>query len=298
MRSTDSWISVTLGFGPFECSGGRQCRFPYAQFRLKPDFNRYVVRSPRLYLFDQELRALEADFIRGLYYGSDFGIETSVARDFIENGQGHIIGAPYPHFSYHVAQHYDVEKLEPILKRITSNITTFPVRTSGLGIFTGTSPVLYIQVVRSLELTQLHGELWRELSMVGSGIQQYYHPEQWMPHITIGFGDINKDKLSQIMPALATRDFNWEITIDNIAFIYDTGTKQELKSRFEISNQPIPGESSMSMLDWHPVTQEHIERIRKVREEIMQNRQGKPFEDSTEIIRQMREERTRQLMGE
>jgi len=205
---------------------------------------------------------------------------------------------PYPHFSYHVAQHYDVEKLEPILKRITSNITTFQVRTSGLGIFTGTSPVLYIQVVRSLELTQLHEELWRELSTVGSGIQQYYHPDQWMPHITIGFGDINKDKLSQIMPVLATRDFTREITIDNIALIYDTGTKQELKSRFAISNQPIPGESSMSMLDWHPVTREDIERIRKVREAIMQNRQGKPFEDSTEIIRQMREERTRQLMGE
>ncbi len=205
---------------------------------------------------------------------------------------------PYPHFSYHVAQHYDVEKLEPILKRITSNITTFQVRTSGLGIFTGTSPVLYIQVVRSLELTQLHEELWRELSTAGSGIQQYYHPEQWMPHITIGFGDINKDKLSQIMPVLATRDFNWEITIDNISLIYDTGTKQELKSRFGISNRPVPGDSSMSRLHRHPITQETFEGLRRVREKILQDNQGKPFEDSTEIIRQMREERTRQLTGE
>jgi hypothetical protein len=38
--------------------------------------------------------------------------------------------------------------------------------------------------------------------------------------------------------------------------------------------------------------------LRQVREEILQDRQGKPFEDSTELIRQMREERTRQLMGE
>ncbi len=168
---------------------------------------------------------------------------------------------PYPHFSYHVAQDYDLDRIEPVIKRITSNITTFKVRTSGLGIFTGASPVLYIPVVRSLELTQLHEEIWQEITTASSGAQEYYHPEQWMPHITIGFGDINKDNLSQIIPFLANRDFKWEITIDNIAVIYDTGTKQELKSRFEISNHPVPGESSMKRLHWRPVTRETLEHV-------------------------------------
>ncbi len=59
-------------------------------------------------------------------------------REFSVHG---VYVTPYPHFSYHVAQVYDVEKIEPILQRITSNITTFKVRTSGLGVFTGTSPV-------------------------------------------------------------------------------------------------------------------------------------------------------------
>ena len=45
----------------------------------------------------------------------------------------------------------------------------------------------------------------------------------------------------------------------------------------------------------HPVTREAIERLRQIREAIMQDRNGKPFEDSTEIIRQMREERSREL---
>lgn len=58
---------------------------------------------------------------------------------------------PYPHFSYPIALDYDVDKVEHVLQRITSNITKFKVRTSGLGIFAGTSPVLYIPVVRSLE---------------------------------------------------------------------------------------------------------------------------------------------------
>jgi 2'-5' RNA ligase len=205
---------------------------------------------------------------------------------------------PYPHFSYHVAQAYDVDKVEPVLQRITSNITTFKVRTSGLGIFTGTSPVLYIPVVRSLELTQLHQELWEQISTASSSIVEYYHPDQWMPHITIGFGDISKDNLSQIIPLLAERDFNWEITVNNIALIYDTGTKQELKSRFEITKEPVHGESSMEELHRSPLTPELLEQVYRVHEQIMQGTNGRLFEDSTEIIWQQREECTRQLMGE
>lgn len=149
---------------------------------------------------------------------------------------------PYPHFSYQVAQDYDLGLVESVLKRIASNITTFKVRTSGLGIFTGVSPVLHISIVRSLELTQLHEELWQEIATASSGVQEYYHSDQWMPHITIGSGDINKDNLSQIISFLANRDFHWEITVDNIAVIYDTGTKQELKTRFDITNEAVPAE--------------------------------------------------------
>jgi 2'-5' RNA ligase len=205
---------------------------------------------------------------------------------------------PYPHFSYHVVQDYNVDRIAPVLDRITSNITKFKVRTSGIGIFTGTSPVLYIPVVRSFELTQLHKELWQEISPVSSGIQEYYHPYQWMPHITIGFGDISKNNLSEIIHFLAERDFNWEITVNNIALIYDTGTKQEMKSRFDITNEPVPGESSMERVNWHPVTPELLEQVYRVRERIRQESNGYVFEDSTEIIRQQREESTRQLMGE
>src|SRR6266851_2229410 len=45
-----------------------------------------------------------------------------------------------------------------------------------------------------------------------------------------------------------------------------------------------------------PITREAIERLRQIREEIMKDRNGKLFEDSAEMIRQMREERTKQLM--
>jgi hypothetical protein len=44
-----------------------------------------------------------------------------------------------------------------------------------------------------------------------------------------------------------------------------------------------------------PATPKMLEELRQVREQIMQEREGKLFEDSVEMIRQMREERSREL---
>src|SRR5258708_39023068 len=123
---------------------------------------------------------------------------------------------------------------------------------------------------------------------------EYYRPDRWMPHITIGFGDMNKDNLSRIIPWLAERAFNWEITINNLALIYDTGTKQELKARFDISKQPIPGESSI-IRQRRPASRKMLDELMEIRDRTLQERNGQPFEDSTELIRQMREERTKYL---
>ena len=154
-------------------------------------------------------------------------------REFAVEG---VYITPYPHFSYQVATDYDVKQLEDILRSFAEYHTSFQVRTAGLGIFTGPQPVLYISVVRSPELTQFHQALWQRISRVGDGIQAYYYPDQWMPHITIGFGDMSNEKLSQIVRYLGERDFHWEITVDNVALIYDTGTKQELRSRFDFGD--------------------------------------------------------------
>jgi len=48
----------------------------------------------------------------------------------------------------------------------------------------------------------------------------------------------------------------------------------------------------------HPVTREAIERLRRLREQIAQEHNGQFFEDSAELLRQQREERTQELDAE
>jgi 2'-5' RNA ligase len=149
-------------------------------------------------------------------------------------GRRGIYITPYPHFTYHVAREYDVPALESYLQQLAQSKTGFSVRTTGLGIFTGKQPVLYIPVVRDPQLTQLHEEIWPEISKFAGGSEEYYRPEIWLPHISLGFGDLDQASLAEAVRLLGERSFDWQIEIDNLALIYDTGEKQELRSRFKL----------------------------------------------------------------
>ncbi len=63
----------------------------------------------------------------------------------------------------------------------------------------------------------------------------------------------------------------------------------------KILDEAVPGEVSTIQQQGHPVTREAIERLRQLRKKVLAEHNGELFEDSTEMIRQMREERSREL---
>lgn len=63
-----------------------------------------------------------------------------------------------------------------------------------------------------------------------------------------------------------------------------------------ILEESVPAQNS-GRAQGHPVTLEVIEQLRRLREQIFQENNRQFFEDSAELLRQQREERTRQLMG-
>jgi 2'-5' RNA ligase len=147
---------------------------------------------------------------------------------------------PLPHFSYQVAERYDVEALKAALQSVALNMAPFQIRTGGLGIFTGSNPVLFVQVVRAPELSELHQRLWQGLSETACGLLGNYSPERWLPHITLAHADIDKSNLPEVVRLLSERDFDWEIQVNNLSFLYHTGSGQEVRSRFEFGRPASP----------------------------------------------------------
>lgn len=61
-----------------------------------------------------------------------------------------------------------------------------------------------------------------------------------------------------------------------------------------ILEEAVPREVSYNK-EMKPLTREKLERVLKVREEIIAHTYGRTFDDSTELIRQMRDERMKEL---
>src|SRR5215467_11753874 len=62
----------------------------------------------------------------------------------------------------------------------------------------------------------------------------------------------------------------------------------------DILEKSVPGEASMNR-QRRPATRKMLDELIEIRDRILQERNGQLFEDSTELIRQMREERSREL---
>jgi Antitoxin ParD len=64
----------------------------------------------------------------------------------------------------------------------------------------------------------------------------------------------------------------------------------------QILEQAVPEvEANIAERQPRPMSRESLERLLQLREQIKQNHPGQKFEDSTELIRQMREERSKYL---
>ena len=126
---------------------------------------------------------------------------------------------PFPHFTYQGALSYEETPLCSALEQVAGETDPFEVETDGIGIFTGPNPVLYLPVVRSSVLSQIHHRLWQALVTTGVGISPTYGPRHWIPHITLAQGDITHTQLPAVMQMLSARSFSWRMPIDNLTVI-------------------------------------------------------------------------------
>jgi 2'-5' RNA ligase len=156
-------------------------------------------------------------------------------------GLSGVLVTPWPHFSYQVATGYSNRaELEALLQQFAAQTAPFAIRTSGLGSFPEPFPVVYVAVAKNPALAALHASLWSRVDPLANGGVPYYRPDRWTPHITLAHGDtrtetpLNRSEVGGIMKRLENRDFSWEVSIDNVALIWDRDGTEELSRRFHL----------------------------------------------------------------
>jgi 2'-5' RNA ligase len=140
------------------------------------------------------------------------------------------VGSPrataVPHFSYHISPEYALDALKQVLLETAVSTPPFTLKTTGIGIFPGEKPVVYLPVTRTPELQALHSTLWPRLQRIAQGSapeSAYYAASNWFPHITLGHSDINADNLGPIITWLNSQSLAWEIQVNNLTLLHDKG---------------------------------------------------------------------------
>jgi hypothetical protein len=141
---------------------------------------------------------------------------------------------PWPHISYQLGD-YDLDILPGILEKLAGATPRLEIETTGLGIFSGLQPVLYVPVVRTAELSEFQRLLWTVVGTACRNASDDSWVSNWMPHVTLAAGDLDASNVADAIKLLSARRFDWRMTIDNLAYI-DAGYEgQELRLRYDLT---------------------------------------------------------------
>ena len=174
--------------------------------------------------------------------GNPIKSEMESLWEILENDCGIILddALKFVHISYHVAEDYNLDHLLLILKKVAREVQPFKVQTTGLGLFSGKNPTLYIPLVKNSLLLQFHDYLWKRVSPAARAIVPYYAPQNWVPHITIVPETVNQKNINCAMERIVDKAFNWELVVDNVAFV-GLGVGQ---SKIDIHQYQLVGNTS------------------------------------------------------
>lgn len=143
---------------------------------------------------------------------------------------------PYPHFSWLGCENLNIEEAKQVITEFARSITPFIVKTTGIGVFTGSHPVLYLPVIKTRELLNAHDSLWNLIYPHLEKANIYYSPEQWMPHVTLAFRDLSGELVGCAAESLTSTRLELEINVDHLELDYYEGENLGSVMRFPFAD--------------------------------------------------------------
>ena len=131
-------------------------------------------------------------------------------------GLSGIYKTPIPHFTWFAAEELEIDKISSELSQMAEDAEPFTIHTFGLGIFSGQDPILYLPMVKSIKMINLHCQMWHKFEHLSDEPNLYYSPKLWVPHITIAFNDLTHENLCCAIDAVAFEPIELFITVDNL----------------------------------------------------------------------------------
>lgn len=140
-----------------------------------------------------------------------------------EFGLDDVQATPDPHITYQLAGVRKLSMLKAVLHDVARHTEPFSAFTTGLGVFPGPNPVIYIPVLRSDALNHLHRRVLRATAPLCLRTDKFSGPDCWLPHISLALHDTTPDLLGPVLQYLNQQTFNLKLTVNNLAILRQEG---------------------------------------------------------------------------
>ena len=128
-----------------------------------------------------------------------------------------------PHLTYQLAGVKKLSSLKKVLNDVAAATEPFTAFTTGLGVFPGAQPVIYIPVLRSDALNALHHRILAATAPLCLRTDRFSGADCWLPHISLALHDTTPALLGPVLNFLNEEAYNMQILIDNIAILRKDG---------------------------------------------------------------------------
>lgn len=128
-----------------------------------------------------------------------------------------------PHLTFQLAGVKKRSSLKKVLAGVAATTAPFAAFTTGLGVFPGARPVIYIPVLRSDALNALHRRVLAATAPLCLRTDPFSTPDKWLPHISLALHDTTPDLLGPVLGYLNQETYNLQLLVDNIAILRQDG---------------------------------------------------------------------------
>jgi 2'-5' RNA ligase len=130
----------------------------------------------------------------------------------------------------------DVPQLEESLKEFSANRLPIPVTLSGFAAFP--PRVIYTDVVKSLELLDLHKDLMSYMEANFAIVDRVSQSRPFVPHMTVAFRDLTKDNFQTAWLEFAGRSLHLEFTASALTLLLHDGSRWNISNQFPFAPEP------------------------------------------------------------
>ncbi len=149
------------------------------------------------------------------YYQAILNIWGELENKF---GYNHIYQTPLPHFTWQLGDDYRAG-YEEVLDEVCQSKTNLEIQTDIVTWFSGQEPVVYLRIVKTPQLRQVHQFLWERLIPYCENPSLLYAPSNWEPHITLSMEERSWCRLAELINFLKTKDLRWSFPVDNLTIL-------------------------------------------------------------------------------